>query len=226
MSIFTRFRDIVSSNINAILDRAEDPEKMVRLMIQEMEDTMIEVKSNCAGVIASQKQLERNRTRSSRDVEEWEAKAQLAVDKGRDELARSALVEKRRASERHRAIEEELEATRATVAHFQEDIALLEAKLADAREKQRTILQRRQAAESRFRTQSHVRRVDTADAFARFESFELGIDRMEAEADLVDGLRPKRQTLREQLNALEHEEEIEKELNRLKKGNGKSGADA
>ena len=100
MSIFTRLRDIVTSNLNAMLDKAEDPEKMVRMMIQEMEDTLIEVKSSCAGVMAGQKCLERELAAVGRTVADWEAKAKLAVEKGREDLARAALAEKRRAEDR------------------------------------------------------------------------------------------------------------------------------
>ncbi len=217
MGIFTRFRDIVSSNLNAILDRAEDPEKMVRLMIQEMEDTLIEVKSNCAGVIADQKQLERTVSHAQSATEDWEAKARLAVERDHDDLARAALNEKCRTEARAKALEDELATTRQTVANFQDDIAQLESKLADAREKQRTILQRRQAASSRMKAQSSIRRVDTSEAFARFEAYERGIDRMEADGDLVNGLRPRKPTLREELSELEHEDEIEQELEKLKK---------
>jgi phage shock protein A len=219
MGIFTRLRDIVNANINAILDRAEDPEKMVRMMIQEMEDTLIEVKSSCAGVIADQKKLERTLDGARRELADWAARAELAVAKGRDELARAALVEKRRHTQRVEALEHDLERTREAVGHFKEDIAALEAKLADAREKQRSIIQRRSAAISRNKTASQIRKVDTSEAFARFEAYEQGIERLEAEAGLVDSLRPTRSpqpTLREQLDALEHEDEIERELEQLK----------
>ena len=216
MGIFTRFRDIVSSNINAILDRAEDPEKMVRLMIQEMEDTLIEVKSSCAGVMAEQKKIERELDQTRGFMEDWETKAKLAVDRGRDDLARSALSEKSRRAERLDLLREELERTKQTIADFQDDITQLEAKLADAREKQRTIIQRRAAATARFRVHSHIRRADTSEAFAKFEAYEAGIDRLEAEASLVDRLRPRKESLRDELSRLEHEDEIEQELERLK----------
>lgn len=217
MGIFTRFRDIVSANLNSILDRAEDPEKMVRMMIQEMEDTLIEVKSNCAGVMAQGKGIERQLAGAEREVADWERKAALAVDKGRDDLARAALAEKRRHGARLETLQAELAQTRETVASFQDDIRQLETKLADARDKQRIILQRRQAAESRLRTQGHVRRVDTSEAFVKFETYERGIERLEAEAELTDGLRPKKNAgLAEQLHDLEHADEIESELAALK----------
>jgi phage shock protein A len=224
MGIFTRLRDIVSANLNSILDAAEDPEKMVRLMIQEMEDTLIEVKSHCAGVIADQKKLERMINAARAEAADWEAKAKLAVEKGRDDLARSALAEKRRHETRVAGLENELETTRKSVVDFKEDIAALEAKLADAREKQRTIIQRRAAAISRKTTAGQIRKVDTSAAFAKFEAYERGIERLEAEAEIHDSLRPKPGPgLREQFAALEHEEEVEQELSKLKakvKGEG------
>lgn len=216
MSIFSRFTDIISSNINSLLDKAEDPEKMVRLMIQEMEDTLIEVKSSCAGVIADQKKLERSLADAQDGTEDWAAKAELAVTKGRDDLARAALAEKRRFSDRADYLTEELERTKETVGSFQSDIVQLEAKLNDAREKQRSIIQRRAAAISRQKTHSRIRKVDTSPAFVKFEAYENSIERMEADATLTDSLRPK-ETLHDQFADLENDEDIEQELEKLKK---------
>jgi len=216
MGIFTRFRDIVSSNLNAILDRAEDPEKMVRMMIQEMEDTLIEVKSSCAGFMAEQKKIERALGQAQAEAGQWEAKARLAVSKGRDDLARAALAEKQRHAQHAERLGEQLAQARELVATTQADIAQLETKLADAREKQRLIVQRRAAAMNRYTAQSKMRQVDTSEAFAKFEAYENGIDRLEAEAGLVDSLRPK-ENLRAQFAELEHGEAIEQELESLKK---------
>ena len=216
MGIFTRMRDIIAANINSILDRAEDPEKMVRLMIQEMEDTLIEVKANCAGVMADQKKIERELAAAGREAEQWESKAALAVGKGRDDLARAALAEKRHFADRVAALEEQMTRARSAVAQFQEDITALETKLADARERQRSIIHRRTAARSRLDAQGKIRRIDTSEAFAKFEAYENQIDRMEADAHLTDSLRPKRPTLREELAGLEHADEIERELDQLK----------
>ncbi len=216
MGIFTRMRDIVSANINAMLDHAEDPEKMVRMMIQEMEDTLVEVKASCAAVMADQKKQERQLAATRAEIEAWEARARLAVEKGRDDLARAALVEKQRFTARGHSLEEEMERTRQAVIDFQEDIVQLEKKLADARDKQRSIIHRRSAALARRDTQTKIRAIDTSEAFARFEAYENGIERLEAEAGLVDALRPKTQSLREEFNNLEHAEEIEQELDRLR----------
>lgn len=216
MGIFSRFKDIVSSNLNSILDRAEDPEKMVRLIIQEMEDTLIEVKSNCAGEIAHQKKLARALA-TAQDLEsDWEQKARLAVEKKREDLARAALAEKQRYRQRIVELGEDVERTKGIVTQYQSDIAELEKKLVDARQKQRAILQRRAAALARREAQGQIRRVDTTEAFAKFEAYENNIDRLEAENDLVNGLRPK-DDLQDQFSKLEHADEIEQELARLRR---------
>jgi phage shock protein A len=216
MGIFSRFKDIVTSNINAMLDGVEDPEKMVRLMIQEMEDTLIEVKSSCAAVIADQKKIERQLAQAHDYAQEWDGKAKLAVEKNRDDLARAALAEKRRFVQRIEGLARELEHAKEHVTQFHSDIAELEAKLNDAREKQRSLIQRRNAAAVRYDAQTRIRQAETTDAFAKFEAYENNIERMEAETGLVNGLRPK-DTLREAFSNLEHEDEIEMALAELKK---------
>jgi phage shock protein A len=216
MGVFTRFCDIVTANLNAILDRAEDPEKMVRLMIQEMEDTLIEVKSACAGFMADQKRAERELGQVEVDAAGWDARARLAVEKGRDDLARAALAEKQRYTQKIASLRDVAERFRDLVVKTQSDIGQLEAKLNDAREKQRIIISRRAAAMNRFTTQSRIRQFDTSEAFVKFEAYENGIDRLEAQANLVDSFRPK-ESLRAQFADLEHSETVEQELDTLKK---------
>jgi len=216
MGVFSRFKDIVSANLNSMLDKAEDPEKMVRLMIQEMEDTLIEVKSSCAAELASQKKQSRAMDAARAQEAEWDAKARLAVDKGRDDLARAALAEKRRFTERCEHLVQSLEHTRQVVSQYQSDISELEKKLADARGKQRSLIQRVAVVKHHKETQERIRRIDTTEAFARFEAYENQIDRLQAEGDLVNGLRPK-DDLRAQFADLEHSDVIERELQDLKK---------
>lgn len=221
MGIFTRVRDIISSNINAMLDKAEDPEKLVKLMIREMEDTLVEVKASCAGAMATKKKMQRESDDVRKREKDWGAKAQLAVDKGREDLAREALVEKRRYRERAEAIDKEQTQCDALVEQYQSDIMQLEDKLALAREKQRVLVQRHVHASRKKQAQEKIRRSDTADAMARFETFEHRIERMEAEADLVN-FGVKSNSLEEEFLKLADDEEIEKELNALKarKGSG------
>ncbi len=214
MGIFTRFRDIISSNINAMLDKAEDPEKLIRLMIREMEDTLVEIKASCAGVMANSKMVQRQMEEAQSRGKYWEEKAALAVNKGRDDLAREALVEKRRYDERAEAVEQELREHNALVEEYQGDIRQLEDKLGAAREKQRIHVQRHSHASRKKRAQEEIRRMDSSVAVVKFEELENRIERMEAEADLVNfGRKP---TLEEDLDTLVVDEEIEKELQTLK----------
>lgn len=217
MGIFTRFRDIVTANLNAILDRAEDPEKMVRLMIQEMEDTLVEVKSGCAGFMAEQKKLERSLDEVQSEIAAWEARARLAIEKNRDDLARAALAEKQTYTRRIEVLNEQVAQYRELVGNTQSEIQQLEAKLNDARDKQRLIIQRRSAAVNRLNSQNKMRQFDTSDAFVKFETYENGIDRLEAQAGLVDSLRPKDGNLRDRFAELEKSDVIEQELENLKK---------
>ena len=221
MGIFTRFRDIISSNINSMLDRAEDPEKLIKLMIREMEDTLVELKASCAGVMASMKKTRRQLDEVQTRAKYWEDRASLAVRKGRDELAREALLEKRRYGERAGSLEEELSEHSLLVDQYQEDIGQLEGKLGSAREKQRMLQQRHIHARRKMRAQEDIRRgrklfdqVEFLDAIFRFEEFEKRIERMEAEADLVNfGRKP---TLEGELYSLLVDDDIEKELQRIK----------
>jgi len=214
MGIFTRFRDIVGSNINSMLDRAEDPEKLIKLMIQEMEDTLIELKSACAGVMAESKKIERQSLALDQRLEYWEAKANLAVKKGRDDLAREALLEKRRQSERSQGLAYELSEHEALLTQYKEDIRQLEDKLKSAREKERMLVQRHIHAVRKKRAQEEMRRIDSAEAVFKFEELEQRIEHMEAEADLVNfGRKP---TLEDELDRLSLDDEIENELKAIK----------
>ena len=214
MGIFTRFRDIVGSNINSMLDRAEDPEKLIRLMIQEMEDTLIELKVACTGVMAQTKQVERQLQVFEKRVGYWEDRAGLAVNKGRDDLAREALLEKRRYAQRAESLAHELADHETLLAHYKEDIRQLEAKLKTVREKERLLVQRHIHAARKKRAQEEIRRVDGADAIFRFEELEQRIEHMEAESDLVNsGRKP---TLQDELERLTLDEDIESELKAIK----------
>ncbi len=214
MGIFTRVRDIISSNINAMLDKAEDPEKLVKLMIREMEDTLVEVKASCAGAMATKKKIERELEEVRRRETDWGGKAQLAVDKGREDLAREALIERRRFRERAESIDKELAQCAELVAQYQTDIMQLETKLTAAREKQRTLVQRHVHAQTKGRAQRDIRKAETSEAFARFESFEQRIDRIEAEADLVN--YGAKNELEAEFLRLADDQDIEKQLAELK----------
>jgi phage shock protein A len=214
MGIFTRFRDIVSSNINGMLDKAEDPEKLIKMMIQEMEDTVIELKSACAGVMADTKKVERQLQAVEYRTLYWDDKANLAVKKGRDDLARDALLEKRRSSQRGESLQNELTEHNALLEQYKDDIRQLEEKLKLAREKERILVQRHIHATRKKRAREEMRRVDSADTILKFEELEQRIEYMEAEADLINsGHKP---LLEEELERLAFDEEIERELQLLK----------
>jgi phage shock protein A len=221
MGIFTRFRDIVSANINAMLDKAEDPEKLIKLMIREMEDTLVEIKASCAGVMANSKKVQRQLDEVRSREGYWKERAELAVNKGRDDLAREALAEKRRYIDRADALEKELTECDGLVEQYQDDIRQLEEKLGAAREKQRILVQRHIRANRKKRAQQEIRRMDSSEAIIKFEELENRIERMEAEADLVNfGRKP---TLEGELHTLVLDDEIERELESLKSSLIKKG---
>jgi len=215
MGIFTRFRDIVSANISAMLDRAEDPEKMIKLMIREMEDTLIEIKAACAGVMAGRKKVQRQLDEIDTRAQYWEEKAALAVQKGRDDLAKEALIEKRRYIQRKSTLENELHELHLLVEGYQENIRQLEDKLKSAREKQRLLIQRHIHARKKKQAQEEIRRLDSSEAMFKFDDLESRIERMESEAELVNF--GKKTDLEDQLDKLSVDDEIEAELQALKR---------
>ena len=214
MGIFTRFRDIISSNLNAMLDKAEDPEKLIKLMIREIEDTLVELKAACAGVMANRKKIQRQMETIQSRIDHWNQNAELAIAKGRDDLAREALVEKRRCSEKADTLDQELMEFNNLVDQYQDDIRQLEDRLQSAREKQRLLVQRHIRARRKMRTQEEIRRADGSETVFKFEQLENRIERMEAEADLVNlGRKP---VLEEEFDNLLVDDEIEAELQNLK----------
>ncbi|MBB5349161.1 PspA/IM30 family protein [Desulfoprunum benzoelyticum] len=216
MGVFTRFRDIVSSNINAMLDRAEDPEKMIKLMIREMEDTLVELKVSCAGVIAGRKKAERRLDEVAAREQMWAERAALAVRRGKDDLAREALLEKRRFTEMAEALRGEIVDHGGLIEQYQHDMVELEDKLAAAKEKRSMLVQRHRRATGKKRAQEDIRRMDSSESMARFEKLESRIEQMEAEADLVNfGRKP---DVDSQFDDLGRDDEIEKELEKIKAG--------
>jgi len=215
MGIFTRFRDIISSNINAMLDKAEDPEKLIKLMIREMEDTLVEIKTACAGVMASGKKIQRQLEGHEARARYWEEKAALAVNKGRDDLAREALIEKRKFTHRTASLEQDLFEHDQLIEQYQADIRQLEDKLKSARDKQRMLVQRHVHAQRKIQAQQEMRRIDSSESLIKFDELENRIERMEAEADLVN--YGKKTSLEDELEKLSVDKEIEDELAALKR---------
>ena len=169
-----------------MLDKAEDPKKLIKLMIREMEDTVIELKASCAGVIANQKRVQRRLDQIRSREEHWGKNAERAVNKGRDDLARGALVEKRQLTERADALEEELIELKHLVDQYQDDIIQLEDRLRNTKAKERALVQRHIHASRKKQAQEEIRRIDSPEALFKFEQIENRIEQMEAEADMVN----------------------------------------
>jgi len=220
MGIFSRLADIVNSNINAILDRAEDPEKLIRLIIQEMEDTLVEVRSSAVRTIAEKKEIERHLATFEREHEEWQRRAELAVTKGREDLAKGALLAKARVAEALAALQRQRQQIGDALAKQNEDIAKLQAKLADAKLREKAIIARQKTAVNRIRLRTHLYDERITDAFARFEQVERALDQMEGKVEAFDlGRKP---NLSEELGGLEAESSVEEELKALKERLGNS----
>lgn len=215
MGIFSRFSDIVNSNINSILDKAEDPEKLVRLMIQEMEDTLVEVRSAAARAIADKKGLNRKLAALEGEEKEWQEKAELAVSKNRDDLAKAALAEKSRAVEAVAGLREQYGLIEEGLAKLNDDIARLEVKIADAKNRQKALLMRHRTAGSRLELRKKIYDYKIEDALVRFEQFERKMENMEGRVEAYD-LGSQNELYRE-LNDLENSEAVEEELAALKK---------
>jgi phage shock protein A len=214
MGIFTRFSDIVNSNINAILDKAEDPEKIVRLMIQEMEDTLVEVRSAAARSIADKKDLNRKIEALEHERTDWEEKAELALRKGREDLAKAALVEKSRVTTAIDAFKQDYEAVDEGLSKLNEDIARLEAKLEDAKARQKALLARHKTANSRLAARKKIHDYKIDDAMLRFEAYTRRIDDVEGRVEAYDLGLPK--DLNHEFASLEAEESVNKELDALR----------
>ena len=220
MGIFSRLTDIVNANLNSLLDKAEDPPKMVRLIIQEMEDELVKERSNLARFLASQKEIGRQVARHQERVDEWQAKAELALTKGREDLARAALIEKKKQTELSETLYREQQAVDSGIEKLGEEIRQLEAKLEDARARQKAMAIRTEAASSRLNVQSQVARGESQAVVSKFERMERRIDEMEARADLGQSDK----ALAQQFAELEVDDQISRELEamRQKLGQGDS----
>nr|WP_067294431.1 phage shock protein PspA [Marinobacterium profundum] len=214
MGIFSRFGDIVNANITALLDRAEDPAKMIRMMIQEMEDTLVEVRTTSARVIADRKSLQRRLERLADEAAEWERKARLAINKGREDLARAALGEQQAIEETLKQAQQELATIEEQLTVLHEEIGQLQQKLDDAKAKQKSLRVREQTSRSRLDMRRASNRDKLEDAFQKFEAYERRMDNMEAEIESQDlGRNP---GLNEQFEDLERNDQVEDALAALK----------
>jgi phage shock protein A len=213
MGIFSRFTDIVNSNINNLLDKAEDPAKMVRLIIQEMEDTLVEVRSSSAKTLADKKELTRQVTRFENEAQQWQEKAELALSKDRDDLARAALIEKKKSTESSRSLVQELVNVEEHIAKLQDEISQLQEKLADAKARQKAIIIREKTVSSRLKVKQNIDSNKVNDALSRFDRYESKIDDIEAQVESYD-LGSK--SLADEIADLESNEKVDDELASLK----------
>ncbi len=214
MGIFSRFADIVNANLNAILDKAEDPAKMIRLIIQEMEDTLVEVRTTSARTIAEKKDLNRKIQRLRDEAESWQQKAELALSKEREDLAKAALVERKQAQEMVEEMEKQLQGVEDSLDQLNTEIGQLQEKLQDAKARQSALLMRHKTASSRLKVREKLYSSNVDDAMERFESFERKLDNLEANVDAQSLGRKK--TLAEEIDGLEEDEKLDAELAELK----------
>ncbi len=213
MGIFSRFTDIVNSNINALLDKAEDPEKMVRLIIQEMEDTLVEVRSASAKTLANKKEIANQIAKYESDASDWEAKAELALSKDREDLARAALQEKKKSAEAAEALSKELAIVEEQISKLQDEIGQLQEKLADAKSRQKAIIMRQKTASSRLEVKKTLDSTKVDNAMGHFEQYERKIDDLESQVEAYD---LGKKTLQDEFAELEASDKVEDELAALK----------
>ncbi|MCZ6619176.1 MAG: phage shock protein PspA [Gammaproteobacteria bacterium] len=209
MSIFSRMSDIINSNINALLDKAEDPEKMVRLIIQEMEEALVEVRSTSARAIADRKELTRRQEWLDQEAQEWERKATVAVNKGRDDLAKGALGERNKAQESVGSLNRDVQILDETLGKLNEDVGTLQAKIKDAKARQNAIIMRGQAAQTRLGIRRQLSDHNIDDAMQRFENYERKMDDLEGQIEAYD---MGQKTLSAEIGELEVDDDLDNEL--------------
>jgi len=214
MGIFSRFSDIVNANINAVLEKAEEPEKIIRLMIQEMEDTLVEIRSAAAKCIADRKELGRHIEHLEREQAEWAHRAELAVRREREDLARAALAEKQSIGDRVSKMKLELVNLDGQLDKFNADITQLQGKLDDAKTRQRSIVIRHKSASSQLSARKHIHNDRIDEMLFRFENAERRIDNVESEAEAINMGRGK--NLADEIADLEQDDRVEAELADLK----------
>src|SRR5690554_6474372 len=215
MGIFSRLSDIINSNINVLLDKAEDPEKMVRMVIQEMEETLVEVRSTSARIIADKKELVRRNAKLEQRARDWEAKAELALSRGREDLAKAALLEKSAVNDLVAQLNGDLARLDESLDKLSLEIEQLQAKLNEARSRQKTIIMRTRATESRKTVTDRLYSADIDRAIARFDQFEKKIEVMESEIE-ANGIGRNASSIEAEFARLEKDGKVDEELAALK----------
>jgi len=214
MGIFSRTRDIIAANLNHMLDDAEDPAKMIRMIIHEMNETLVEVRASAARAIADQKELKRSADKLTAAQANWAEKAELAMSKGREDLAKAALIEKAKMGQLAQATAQEIDGINESLKGYETDIAKLEHKLREARGRQGSLVARLETAENRFRLRRMTSGPKIDDAFARFEVLERHVDLAEGKVEAHELGRPR--TLSDEIGELHQNDAIDAELAQLK----------
>ena len=215
MGMFSRITDIFNANLNSLLEKAENPEKMIRLIIQEMEETLVEVRSAAAKNIAEKKTLLRQVRNVESKVAQWQEKAELALSKGRDDLARSALQQKSTAQQQLETMQTELTTLDELLVGVQEDSQRLQDKLSEAKRRQESIMMRQKSAEVRLKARETINKESIERSIEKFERYQQKIDGLESQVEAYDFT--KNQSLESQFAELENEDAIEQELAQMKK---------
>lgn len=225
MGIFSRTRDIIAANFNELLDQADDPSKMIRMIILEMEETLVEVRASAARTIADQKEMHRHSVKLDRLQADWAEKAQLALSKDREDLARAALMEKRKASDMSDQLKQEIAVLDDALRAYEQDIAKLQNRLREARSRQSQISARLESAENRVKLRSLMTGDRVDEAHARFDQLERRVDYAEGRADALNIAQDKL-SLADEFAALEGGDKVDDELEEMKRALGLKNQDA
>lgn len=215
MGLFSRFTDIINANLNSMLDKAEHPEKMIRLIIGEMEETLIEVRATAAKNIAEQKTLTRKMQNVQKSISNWHQQAELALSKDREDLAKSALAEKHKCQDELSLLENENTLLTELLTTIQDDAQSLQEKLAEAKRRQEALLRREESAQVRLKVRSNTVIHNIDAAMAKFERYQQKIDSLEAQVESYDFTDKK--DLSSQISALAQNDDIEAEIAAMKK---------
>lgn len=222
MGIFSRTRDIIAANVTDLLDKAEDPAKMIRMIILEMEETLVEVRAGAARTIADQKEMRRHISKLEKLQESWTEKAELALSKDREDLAKAALVERQKATDMVDQLGQEIAVLDEALKASEEDINKLQTKLREARARQNSIMARMESANQRTRVREMYNGPRMQDAFSRFDIMERRVDMAEGRAEAA-GLGSIPKTLEEEIAELRASEKVDAELEALKARVAKKG---
>ncbi len=214
MGIFSRTRDIIAANVTDLLDKAEDPAKMVRMIISEMEDTLVEVRASAARTIADQKEMRRHVIKLESLRDNWTEKAELALSKDREDLAKAALIERQKATDMIDQLSAEISVLDDALRASEGDIAKLQKKLSEARARQNSVETRLESANNRYRLRDMYAGPKTVDALSRFDILERRVDEAEGRADAA-GLGAIR-TLDDEFADLRSSDKVDAELAELK----------